>query len=151
MASTFDTYIELLPEDSQSLQVGTYTFGFDKTIGIKGFSKLINRWAKAFLTLEGTDLSDRDYGTQFSALIGSNIRDRSDIEETVREAVSKANEILLRYQADNPPTSEREALSDAELVSLIFDSDGLGFEASVLITNQSGEALQLLLPAQTTG
>jgi len=151
MAATFDTYIELLPADKQSVQVGTYTFGFDKTIGVKGFQKLINRWAKAFLTLEGTDLSDANYGTQFPALIGSNISDRAEIQEVVRVSISQANEILLALQADNPPPNDREALQDAELVSLIFEADGLGFEASVLISNQAGEVLQLLLPAQPTG
>lgn len=147
MAPTFDTYIELLPADKQGVQQGTYTFGFDKTIGVKGFQKLINRWAKAFLTLEGSDLSNRDYGTSFPALIGSNISDRGEIQEVVRASVAKANATLFAFQSQNPPENDREALSDAELVSLIFDADGLGFEASVLITNQAGEALQLLIPS----
>ena len=144
--SRFDTYIELLPPDEQSVQVGTFTYGYDKHIAIRGFQKLINKWAKAFLTLEGTDLSDRDYGTAFTALIGSNISSRRDIQEVVQSSVDKANEIIYEIQAEDPPDDAREILDVATLESLIFSPDGLGFDAFVRIKNQAGEVLQVLFP-----
>jgi hypothetical protein len=149
MASTYDTYIELLPLDEQSLQRGTYTYGYNKHIAIRGFQKLINIWAKAFLTLEGSDLSDRDYGTPFSALIGSNISEQAEIQEITQSSVDKANTIVRARQAQNPPEDPRELLDSGSLTSLIFSGDNVGFEAYVLIKNQAGESLQVLFPGTT--
>lgn len=149
--ATFDTYIELLPEDEQGVQSGTYTFGYRKALGIKGFQKLINKWAKCFLTPEGTDLSDRSYGSPFPNLIGSNITTREDVVELVQIAVDKTTSKIQEYQAANPPEDDREILDDAELESVVFDATGTGIEVFVRIRNQAGELLRVQLPpVQTT-
>lgn len=144
--STYDTHIQLLPPEEQSATRGAFSYGYNKHIGIRGFQKLINQWAKAFLTLEGTDLSDRSYGTPFSALIGSNVTERSAIQETVRTSVDRANAIIRTMQARNPPADLREILASGALTSLIFTGDNVGFNAYVLIKNQAGESLQVQFP-----
>jgi len=147
----YDTYMELLPIDQQSPQRGTYTYGYVKHIAVSGFQKLINQWAKCLLTLEGTNLSDREYGTQFTALIGSNITNRRDLQEAVQLAVAAANAKIKSYQAEDPPDDDREILDAAVLTTLFIDPDGAGFQCSVRIRNQAGEVLQVLLPGTDTG
>lgn len=147
---TFDTYIELLPADQQSVQNGTYTFGYRKALGIKGFQKLINKWAKCFLTPEGSDLSDRTYGSPFPNLIGSNITTRGDVADVVQIAVDKTNAKIREYQAAKPPDDPRESLDDAELESLVFDTSGTGITVFIRIRNQAGELLRVQLPPVQT-
>jgi len=148
--ATFDTYIELLPAEEQSVLTGTYTYGYTKHLGIKGFQKLINRWAKCFLTQEGTDLSDRDYGTAFISLVGSNITTRSDLAELVQIAVEKTNNTLRRYQNANPSDDPTESLDDAALESLNILLDSAEIEVFVRIRNQAGQVLRVSLPPTST-
>lgn len=148
---TYDTYIELLPTDEQSVQSGTYRYGYTRHIGIKGFQKLINRWAKCFLTLEGTDLSDRRYGTAFSKLVGSNITVRSDLAGLVQLAVEATNATIRRYQSARPSDDPRENLDDADLEALNISVARAEIEVFVRIRNQAGEVLRVQLPpTQTT-
>lgn len=146
----YDTYIELRPLAEQSVRSGTYHYGYKKTIAIKGFQKLINQWAKCFLTAEGTDLSDRSYGSPFSNLIGSNITSREDVADVVQIAVDKTNAKIQEYQAADPPVDPREILDDAELESIVFDTSGTGVEVYIRIRNQAGELLRVQLPPVAT-
>jgi hypothetical protein len=148
---TFDTHIQLLPASNQTLQTGTYTYGFSKHIGIKGFQRLITHYMKALLTLEGTDLSDRDYGTRFPALIGSNVTATADIQEIVTSAAAKAESTVIARQAKNPDLTADERLASAVVTSIIFDPDGLGFDATIYLKNKAGVGLQFLLPTSTHG
>jgi hypothetical protein len=146
----YDTYIELRPTEEQSVRSGTYQFGYTKPIAIKGFQKLINKWAKCFLTPEGTDLSDRTYGSPFPNLIGSNITSREDVSDVVQIAVDKTNVKIQEYQAADPPEDPREILDDAELESIVFDTAGTGVEVYIRIRNQAGELLRVQLPPVVT-
>ena len=148
---TFDTHIQLLPASQQTVQTGTYTYGFSKHIGVKGFQRLITHFAKALLTLEGTDLSDRDYGTRFPAIIGSNVTSTADVREIVVSSVAKAESTLVKRQAKNPDLNLDERLQSAVVTSIIFDADGLGFDAYIYLKNQAGVGLQFLLPTSTYG
>lgn len=147
---TYDTYIELLPPDQQSVQTGTYTYGYVRHVGIKGFQKLINRWAKCFLTAEGTDLSDRNYGTAFINLVGSNITTRTDLAELVQLAVEKTNATIRRYQSERPSDDPRENLDDADLEALNISLARSEIEVYVRIRNQAGEVLRVQLPPVST-
>jgi hypothetical protein len=144
MATTYDTYFELLPVADQSAQRGTFTYGYKKHIGVTGFQKLINKWVKAFLTERGTDLSSRDYGTQFASLIGSNITDRADIQQVAHTAVAKASADINAIQAQYPPDDDPETLHSAQLQSLIFE-DNSSVSVYVLLQNQAGKRLQIIL------
>jgi hypothetical protein len=144
MATTYDIYFELLPEAEQGPQRGTFTFGYKRTIAIAGFQKLINKWTKAFLTEQGTDLSRRNYGTQFPSLIGSNVTDRGDVQQVVHSAVTKATQDILDIQAQYPPDSSEEIIHSARLTSIIFE-DKSSVSVYVLLQNQAGKRLQVIL------
>lgn len=145
---TYDTYIAPLPESEQSVVHGAYTYGYDRHIAVRGFQKLINRWAKAFLTLQGTDLSRRNYGTAFPALIGSNVTDRGDIQEIVQSSVDKATQDIQQLSADALETGlefdSEELLDSAKLDALVFP-DATGIAVYVTLQNQKGQRLQVLL------
>jgi hypothetical protein len=146
----YDTYIELLPTEEQSVQAGTYTYGYSRHIGIKGFQKLINKWAKCFLTLEGSDLSDRRYGTAFISLVGSNITTRTDLVDLVQLAVDSTNNTIRRYQSKRPSDDPRENLDDANLEALNISLERAEIEVFVRIRNQAGEVLRVQLPPTST-
>lgn len=148
---TYDTYIELLPESVQTTTRKTYAYGYRKHLLIKGFQKLINQWAKCFLTTQGSNLSDRSYGTRFPLLIGSNVTQRRDILDTVQLAVEQANDTLFRIQSAYPSEDPRELLDDARLESLQFSVDGTGIEVFVRIRNQANEVLRVQLPPVSIG
>jgi len=144
MPTTYDTYFELLPASEQKAQRGTFTYGYKKHLGIAGFQKLINKWTKAFLTEQGTDLSRRLYGTQFPSLIGSNVTDRLDVQQIAHTAVAKATQDVLGIQARFPPEDAQEILHSVQLTSLIFE-DNSSVSVYVLLQNQAGKRLQIIL------
>jgi phage baseplate assembly protein W len=147
MSTLYDTYIELLPEDVQSGTGGTFTYGYNKHIAVAGFQKLITWWVKSFMTAQGSDLSNRDYGTTFSSLIGSNVTDRVDIQQIVHTAVAKATLDIRSVQAQYPPTDEQEILHSAQLTALIFE-DNSAVSVYVLLQNQAGKRLQIILAGE---
>lgn len=147
MATTYDTYFELLPENEQGVQRGTFTYGYNKHIAVAGFQKLINKWVKAFLTTEGTDLSNRGYGTPFPNLIGGNVTDREDIQQVTHTSVAKATADLESIQAQYPPEDASEILHSAKLQSIIFE-DNSSVSVYVLLKNQAGQQLQVILAGQ---
>lgn len=146
---TYDTYIELVPAAEQRVSRKTFRYGFKRHIGVKGFQKLINRWIKCFLTMEGTDPSDPDYGTLIPNLIGSNVTSRKDVVEALQLAVDKTNETILRLQAARPSDDPMEMLADARLEALAITPAGDGFEADVRVRNQAGQVLTAQIPPLT--
>jgi len=144
---TYDTYFELLPQSVQGAQRGTFAYGYAKHIGVSGFQKLINKWVKAFLTAQGTDLSNRDYGTHFANLVGANITDRTDIQQVAHTAVAKATADINAIQAQYPPEDTREILHSARLTSLIFE-DNSTVSVYVLLQNQAGKRLKVILAGE---
>jgi hypothetical protein len=147
--STFDTYIQLKPASEQVDGYATFIYGFQKHIGIRGFQKLINKFLKTLMTLEGTDLSDRSNGTRFPALIGSNVTSAQDLQDIVSTAVSKAEATLFRYQSMDPSDDPEDILQSAKMTSLVVDDNGAGFEVTILLKNQAGRALQFILPTRS--
>jgi len=146
--STFDTHIQLKPAAEQTTGYGTFVYGFNKHIGIRGMQKLINKYLKTLMTLEGTDLSDRMGGTRFPALIGSNVTSVQDLQDIVATAVTKAEATIIRYQSLEPSDDPEEILQSAKMTSLVVDDNGVGFEVSILLKNQAGRSLQFILPTR---
>ena len=110
--------------------------------------KLINKYLKTLMTLEGTDLSDRMGGTRFPALIGSNVTSVQDLQDIVATAVTKAEATIIRYQSLEPSDDPEEILQSAKMTSLVVDDNGVGFEVSILLKNQAGRSLQFILPTR---
>lgn len=143
----YDTYFEFTPVEVQQTRGGSVVqLGFSKSVGISGFQKTINKWIKALLTERGTDVLDREYGTDFVRLIGSNVTSQSDIQTIIEDSVNKATDDVKRHQRQYPPENDNEAFSDAVIQSIVFSSDSTRIDVAVLIENVAGTTLRTLIP-----
>lgn len=147
MANQYDVHIQLVPQASFT---GSkfYSFGYDRTLGVRGLQKLINMWAKYFLTPVGSDPTDLSVGTDFMGLLGSNV-DVNDAQDILLIAVDKTNQAIQSYQTGRD-IADDERLANAEVTDYIVLSDANGFAAQIHITNVAGEGLSFLLPTLQT-
>ena len=125
--------------------MGFYSFGQKRSLGVRGIQKLVNIFAKYLLTPIGTDPTDLDYGTNLTNLIGSNVI-LGDAQEILDIAVDKTIAAIQSWQAANASVPNDERLSSASVTDYIEIPEGPGFAAQILITNVSGEQLQIVLP-----
>jgi len=147
----YDTHIELAPAKGDlAPQGGMMRYGFKRHIGVVGFQKLINKWLKALLTEEGTDLSNRDYGTGFSSLIGANVSGRRDIQAAVEFAVDKATQDIKNYQADQQLTDMSEMLEEAVILAITTSPSGAEIAVRVQLKNSANESVKIQIPVKTT-
>lgn len=145
MPRKFDIHIQLLPESEQTEIFKFMTFGFDSTIGVKGFQMLINMWLKCFLTSKGGDPSDLSYGTAFTQLIGSNVA-LDDTRDVVDLAIDQCNTKIKEIQDNNFPLTPSELLESAQLIDFIEDPSAPGFSAYIEIKNKAQERLTINIP-----
>lgn len=141
---TYDVNIQIVPASNYT-GMAFYSFGQTRSLGVRGIQKLINMFAKFLLTPVGTDPLDPAYGTNLTALIGSNVALR-DAREVLDQAVETTVQAISGYQAGNSAIPDDERLSSASVTNYILIPDGPGFAAQVLITNVSRQQLQILLP-----
>ena len=93
--STYDTYLSPFERNAERKPI---SFGTASVAAVTGMSKLAQAFVKALLTTQGTDLSDRTYGTDFASLRGSNITDQASLQAIIVQAVSGAEEqVKARY------------------------------------------------------
>ena len=143
----YDTYIELVPASLQrDISHGVMRYGFSRHLGVSGFQKIISQWLKALMTLQGSDVTDRDYGTVLPNLIGSNITTESDIQSTIEMCVDKATQDILRYQADKNVSSATELLASATLTALFFRPEEGAVDVRIVIENQAGDSIRIQVP-----
>ena len=145
MANRFDIHIQTLLEADQRQTFKFMTFGFNPTIGVKGFQMLVNMWLKCFLTPRGSDPTDLNYGTEFSDLIGSNVA-LEDARDVVLLAVNDCNEQLVSFQSEDLTYTRSELLDSAEIIGFQEDASQPGFSVSIEIKNQAQERLEVNLP-----
>lgn len=144
--SNFDVHFQMIAEADQVSAAGrVFSFWYANAVGVKGPQKLVNRWIKCFCTLKGTDLLDKNYGTGFPDLLGSNISKRQDFIDAMSLFISDCNRQLQTYDlAQFPPDNER--LASAVLTSVVsLGADG--YATYVTIKNVAGETLTVNLPA----
>ena len=147
MADTFDIYFQAKsPDHIEGFKF--FTFGFDRTVAVRGFWKLITHWLKRFMTPKGTDPLRPEDGTDFMNLIGSNITVFADIRDVVLLAISDCNEQLATVQQETQPALD-ETLDSAVLTGFETVGDD-GFDAYVTISNLAGESIQVRLPDLAT-
>jgi hypothetical protein len=149
MARKFDIHLQVLPEATQRDTFKFISFGFQSTIGVKGFQMLINQWLKCFLTPRKSDPIDLDYGTNFTTLIGSNLP-IADAQDIVILAIDQCNAIVEGFQRDDLTLTASERLGNAQLINFVEDPSAPGFDAFVEIKNQALERLILNIPTLAT-
>lgn len=143
MASKYDVHFQLLP-GLQQTSGKLFSFGYKAAIGVAGPQKLINRWMKVFLTPKGSDPFDRNSGTGFSALLGSNITNRRDVVDAIVLALEDCNaQIRAMDRRSMPPEDER--LKAAVLTS-VEDAGNSGFEIYISVSNAAGLTVAVPLP-----
>ena len=110
---------------------------------------LINMWLKCFLTPRGSDPINLNYGTDFTKLIGSNVRPE-DARDIVILAITDCNNQINTFQARDTTLTFTERLGSCKLVNFTVDESGPGFTAYVEMKNQANERLILNLPNLAT-
>lgn len=143
----FDFYIRpLTPEEAVN---GIYfTTGFARTIAVKGFPKLICQWMRIFMTPKGSDPIEPNLGTDFPALIGSNIGVLEDLRDVLMLSIEDCNNQMAYIQRGRLQPPE-ETLLSATLVD--FRPVGAdGFDAWVALNNLKGNELTVKLPTVVT-
>jgi hypothetical protein len=144
MAINYDINIQIVPA-SDYTGTAFYSFGQTRSLGVRGIQKLVNIFAKYLLTPVGSDPTDLTYGTQLTALIGSNVV-LSDAQEVLDLAVSDTVTAIQGYQTVQSGVPADERLASAAVVDYLLVPEGPGFAAQILITNVSGQSLQLIIP-----
>jgi len=149
MANIYDIHIQTLSAADQRQTFKFMSFGFEATIGVKGFQMLINMWLKCFLTPKGSDPTDLEYGTNFTYLIGSNIPVK-DAQDVVGLAIEQCNDQIIAMQRSQSDLTTSERLSTAKIINYIEQPSAPGFTVYIEIQNLAGEQLVLNVPTFST-
>lgn len=149
MARRFDIHIQTLPEAEQRDTFKFMSFGFESTIGVKGFQLLINQWLKCFLTRRGTDATNLDYGTPFALLMASEVP-LPDARDVVVLAIDQCNEQIYQFNKADLDLTLTERLASAQLINFVEKPSDPGFDMTVEIKNQANERLVFNLPNFST-
>ncbi len=142
MADKFDLYYQAL-EDPIGLKM--FTTGFNRSVGVRGALKMVLQWLKILMTKKGSDPTRAEYGTDFTNLIGANVRGKRDLQDVVLLSIQEANKQLTNLQRNNQPDLD-ETLKSASLVKFDSDDTGPGFDAYVTFTNLADKEITLRLP-----
>jgi hypothetical protein len=143
----FDAFYAGTDEATQHL-FRFFTFGFNRSVGVRGPQKLALQWLKCFMTTKGSDPTNLEYGTEFSNLIGSNVRAMQDVQDVVALCIQDCNEQILQIQQKTQPDLD-ELLLTATLVK--FNLTGAdGFDAYVTISNAKSQEVTVNLPSLAT-
>lgn len=140
----YDINIQIVPAVDYT-GMAFYSFGQTRSLGVRGIQKLVNVFAKWLLTPVGTDPINLTYGTNLTGLIGSNVV-LDDAREILDAAVDTVISGIQAVQAGNSSVPDDERLATAAVTNYIVVPSGPGFAAQILITNVSGQQLQLVLP-----
>jgi len=141
---TYDINIQIVPAIDFT-GFAFYSFGQTRSLAVRGIQKLVNMFAKFLLTPIGTDPIDLTYGTNVTNLIGSNVV-LSDARDILDAAVDATEAAIKGFQAGASAVPDDERLATAAVTNYIEIPSAPGFAAQILITNVSGQQLQLVLP-----
>jgi len=145
MATNYDTHFQLLDPEEQQRTGKYFGYGFVASIAVRGSQKLINRWLKCLLTPKGSDSREPTYGTNFTALMGSNVASTKDALDAVTLFIDDCNnQMYTMDRARRPPDDER--LDRATITRVEPHVSGSGFDIYVTIRNSAGLAMQFQLP-----
>jgi hypothetical protein len=149
MASRFDIHIQIVAADKYQ-GMAFYSFGPDRSIGVRGMQKLVNIFAKYLLTPLGSDPMDLSYGTELPNLFSANV-DLNDAKDVLVLAVDKATQ-AIRTNQTTKEVADDERLASATVTAILLIDSGPGVAAQILIKNVLNESVAVLLPTlEVTG
>jgi len=143
----FDAFYAGTSEETQRA-FKFFTFGFDRSVGIRGPQKLALQWLKGFMTPKGSDPTDVESGTDFSNLIGSNIQSMQDLRDVVMLCIQDNNEQIYKIQQETHPDLDELLLT--AVLSKFNPLGNDGFEAYVTISNAKRQDVTVNLPVLAT-
>ena len=143
MATVYDLYMQGKPEEGLN-GFRTLTFGYSRTVAVRGPYKLATQWLKRFLTRKGSDPNYPDYGTDFPRLLGASMGSPWDARDVLILAIQDCNDQIY--------TAQRQTLLplDEQLLTAVlstFEVNGPdSVEAWVTISNAQGTKVPVQLP-----
>jgi hypothetical protein len=139
MAIRYDIHFQGVPE-SRASGTKCFEFGFQAPLKIAGFQALINRWVKTLMTPRGTDLLDKNYGTDFSSLIGANMTgDPALITDVVEMAIADTVDQVKKQDAVGLFDASEQLMS-AEVLG--YEQTDDGYAVWVRIRNVAGDSAE---------
>lgn len=139
----YDIHIEGVPVDSVHGSKGLWFGNYPLHVGVQGIQKIVDQFIKCFLTPMGSDLTDKEYGTQVAAAFGNSIGSNT-LAQLVHMSVQQAVTTLQRYAALYD-TSDTERLVSAAVERLEVTSAGDGFDVYVRLKNAAGTTVLVLV------
>jgi hypothetical protein len=144
----YDFFFTGVPEDELT-GFKFFTRGFDRTLSVRGATKLINIWMKTFLTPKGSDPTNLERGTDFSGLFGANITNVSDVRDVVLLSIDDCNKQIFTMQRTSLPPDD-ETLKTAVLTSMDKKAADR-IDVYVTISNVKNKEIVILVPLLTEG
>ena len=144
--ANYDIYFQLVPAN-QFTGSKFFSFGLQRTVGVRGLQKLVNLFTKYLLTPVGSDPHDLTYGTDLPNLLGSNVA-VDDAKDILLLAVDKTVKAVQAFQA-GAAIADDERLATATVTEFLEIPEAPGFAAQVLIQNVLNHGLTFLLPTFT--
>jgi hypothetical protein len=136
MTAKYDVHIETLNED-QVAGVKFLTFGdYKKSLGVKGFQKMVNRFIKCLMTPLGTDLSDKEYGTILADSLGNNVDPGAAYSLVAQSVVAAENKIQEYDTLYEFPDDER--LGSVQVDNVVTDPSSFGVLITLRLRNVAG-------------
>jgi hypothetical protein len=139
---TYDIYLQGKTEEHLT-GFASLTFGFTRTVAVRGPYKLAVQWLKRFLTQKGSDPLRPDDGTNFPSLIGSNISSMADIRDVLLLAIQDCNEQIFNLQSQAPPDLDEQLLNAT--LDRFETNTADGFDAWVALSNAAGQTMTIRL------
>ena len=105
-------------------------------VAVRGIQKMVDRYLKCILTPRGSDISDKDYGTDLMNAFASSI-DASTVYQLAVMAATDAESTIKKYDTERAaPADERLAAASVENVTVNVERDG--FDMTILLRNSAG-------------
>ena len=143
MATVYDIYMQGKPETGLN-GFRTLTFGYDRTVAVRGPYKLATQWLKRFLTRKSSDPTDPNYGTDFSRLLGSSMGSPWDARDVLILAIQDCNDQVYTAQRQTLLPLDEQLLTAVLSTFQVNTADS--FDAWVTISNAQGAKIPVQLP-----
>lgn len=141
----YDIYIEINGEDIKY----PFSFGTLPSKYTDGFYKTVIKWAKCFLTIPGTDLADRSYGTALATLLGQGVANSTILRDAVFMSIAQTTDKIKSYQSQALNLPQKELLSSARMLEFGQDGDD-GVLLKVELQNAANELMLMTLSLDIT-
>ena len=141
--ATYDIYLQGKTE-AGTPGFKSFTFGYDRTLAVRGPYKLAIQWLKRFLTTRGSDPCNPDDGTDFPSLIGSTVSSIEDIRDVILLAIQDCNAQIYKIQQQQSVDLDEQLLTATMTDFQKVGEDG--FEVWVSISNARGRTIVTPLP-----